>query len=84
MDKYGKDAKQTAFGAYGYDATWVAALALGMAGATDTDQIAKALHEVSKVYNGVTGDKSFDSEGMQVVDYYQRKVYKGGTLVPYK
>jgi branched-chain amino acid transport system substrate-binding protein len=82
--KYGKDAKQTAFGAYGYDATWVAALALGMAGATDTDQIAKALHEVSKVYNGVTGDKSFDSEGMQVVDYYQRKVYKGGTLVPYK
>ena len=49
-----------------------------------TDQIAKALHVVSKVYNGVTGDKGFDKDGMQVVDYYQRKVYTDGKLVPYK
>jgi branched-chain amino acid transport system substrate-binding protein len=82
--KYGKDAKQTAFGAYAYDATWVATLALSMAGSTDTDKIAKALHAVSKLYNGVTGDKTFDKDGMQVTDYYQRMIYQGGKLVPYK
>jgi branched-chain amino acid transport system substrate-binding protein len=81
--RYGKDAKQTAFGAYAYDATWVAALALSMAGSTDTDEIAKALHIVSKIYSGVTGDKSFDQDGMQVTDYYQRMVYKGGKAIPY-
>lgn len=82
--RYGKEAKQTAFGAYAYDATWIAALALSMAGSTDTDKIAKALHIVSKLYGGVTGDKSFDKDGMQVTDYYQRMVYQGGKLVPYK
>jgi branched-chain amino acid transport system substrate-binding protein len=81
--RYGKGAKQTAFGAYAYDATWVAALALSMAGSTDTDKIASALQIVSKIYNGVTGDKSFDKDGMQVTDYYQRKVYRGGKLVLY-
>ncbi|UCF85540.1 MAG: ABC transporter substrate-binding protein [Desulfobacteraceae bacterium] len=84
QEKYGKDAKQTAFGAYAYDATWVAALALSMAGSTDTDKIAKALYAVSKVYNGVTGDKSFDKDGMQVTDYYSRNIYQGGKLLPYK
>ena len=82
--KYGEKAKQTAFGAYAYDAAWIAALALNMAGSTDTDKIAKALYPVSKIYNGVSGDKSFDKDGMQVTDYYTRKVYKGGKLVPYK
>ncbi|MFW6114938.1 MAG: ABC transporter substrate-binding protein [Thermodesulfobacteriota bacterium] len=82
--RYGKEAKQTAFGAYAYDATWVAALALSMTGSTDTDQIAEALHAVSKIYSGVTGDKSFDQDGMQVTDYYQRVVYRDGELVPYK
>ena len=83
-NKYGKDAKQTAFGAYAYDAAWVAALALSMAGSTDTDKIAKALHSVSKIYKGVTGDKSFDKDGMQVTDYCSRNAYKGGKLLPYK
>lgn len=82
--KYGKDAKQTAFGAYGYDATWIAALAINMAGSTDTDKIAKALYSVGKIYNGVTGDKSFDKDGQQVTDYYQRKIYTGGKLEPAK
>jgi len=82
--KYGKKAKQTAFGAYAYDAAWIAALALNMAGSTDTDKIAKALYTVSKIYNGVSGDKSFDKDGMQVTDYYTRKVYKGGKLILHK
>jgi branched-chain amino acid transport system substrate-binding protein len=82
--KYGKDAKQTAFGAYAYDATWIAALAINLAGSTNTDKIAKALYAVSKIYNGVSGDKSFDKDGMQLTDYYQRKLYTGGKLVPIK
>ena len=81
---FGADAKQTAFGAYAYDATWIAALAINMAGSTDTDKIAKALYTASKIYNGVTGDKSFDQDGMQVTDYYQRRLYTGGKLVPFK
>lgn len=83
-DRFGPDAKQTAFGAYAYDATWIAALALAVSGGTDTDRISKALHVVSKVYNGVTGDKSFDQDGMQVIDYYQRMVYQAGKLVPFE
>ena len=85
VKRFGKDAKQTAFGAYAYDATWIAALAINMAGtATNTDKIAKALYTVSRVYKGVTGDKSFDKDGMQVTDYYRRMIYRNGKLVPYK
>jgi len=82
--KFGKNAKQTAFGAYAYDATWLAALALNTAGSTNTDKIAKALYAVSKIYKGVTGDKTFDKDGMQVTDYYQRMIYKNGKLHSYK
>jgi branched-chain amino acid transport system substrate-binding protein len=82
--KFGAEAKQTAFGAYGYDATWIAALALNMAGTTNSQKVMKALYTAGEVYNGVTGDKSFDKNGMQVTDYYRRMVYEKGKLVPYK
>lgn len=82
--KFGPDAKQTAFGAYGYDATWIAAIALNMAGSTNPHKIVKAMHAAGAVYNGVTGDKSFRKDGMQVTDYYRRMVYENGKLVPYK
>jgi branched-chain amino acid transport system substrate-binding protein len=82
--KFGPEAKQTAFGAYGYDATWIAALALNMAGTTNSQKVMKALYTAGEVYNGVTGDKSFDKNGMQVTDYYRRMVYENGKLVPYK
>jgi len=59
-------------------------LALKMAGSTNTDEIIKALHKASKEYDGATGDKSFDQDGMQVIEYYQRMVYQDGRLVPYK
>jgi ABC-type branched-subunit amino acid transport system substrate-binding protein len=65
---YQRPVMQTAFGAYAYDATWIAALALKMAGSSDADdEIDKALHVVSKDYNGATGDKSFDQDGMQAI-----------------
>jgi hypothetical protein len=38
------------------------------------------MHTAGMVYNGVTGDKSFDKDGMQVTDYYQRKIYTRGKL----
>jgi len=82
--RFGKDAKQTAFGAYAYDATWIAALALNMAGTTNPDKVRKSLFAVSKIYRGVTGDKTFDKDGMQVADYYQRMIFKKGKLHHYK
>lgn len=81
--RYGKDAKRTVYGWYAYDATWLAALALGLAGPDNPDQLVKALHIVSKYYNGVTGDKTFDEDGMQKMDYYQKFVFKDGKLIPY-
>lgn len=81
---YQRPVMQTAFGAYAYDATWIAALALKKADSSNPDEIAKALHQVGMQYDGVTGDKSFDQDGMQVIEYYQRMVYQEGRLVPYK
>jgi branched-chain amino acid transport system substrate-binding protein len=81
---YQRPVMQTAFGAYAYDATWMAALALKRADVSNPDEIAKALHQVGMEYDGATGDKSFDRDGMQVVEYYQRMVYQDGRLVPYK
>jgi branched-chain amino acid transport system substrate-binding protein len=79
---YQRPVMQTAFGAYAYDAVWMAALALKMAGSSDTDDIAEALHKVSAGYDGATGDKTFDRDGMQIVEYYQRMIYQNGRLVP--
>jgi hypothetical protein len=55
-----------------------------LAGSNNTDEIGKALHKVSKEYDGARGDKAFDQDGMQVIEYYQRMVYQDGMLVPYK
>lgn len=73
----------TAFGAYAYDATMLAALAIHEAGTTEPDAVARALHTVSGHYTGVTGDKTFDPDGMQVKESYQRKIYQDGQLVDY-
>lgn len=81
-DKYGM-APTTAFGAYGYDATMLVALAIEKAGSTDTKAIRDALFEVSKKYRGVTGSKTFDEDGMQVTENYLRKIYKDGKLHDY-
>lgn len=39
---------------------------------------------VSKTYKGVTGDKSFDDNGMQKEETYRRMIYRDGELVPYE
>jgi branched-chain amino acid transport system substrate-binding protein len=73
----------TAFGAYAYDAAMLAALAIDEAGTAETDAVSKALHKVSRHYTGVTGDKAFDADGMQIKESYQRKIYQEGQLVDY-
>lgn len=73
----------TVFGAYGYDTAMLAALAIDEAGSTDSDAIRQALFEVSKTFQGFTGDTSVDEDGMQVSEDYGTFIYKDGALRPY-
>ncbi len=75
VKKFGKE-PMTAFGAYGYDAVWLVALAINFANSTKSDDIKKALYPVSRIYSGATGDKSFDKDGMQVKENYVRYITK--------
>ncbi len=81
-EKYGRP-PSTSFGPYGYDAAMLVALAIEKAGAADSDSIRKALPAVSKTYMGVTGDKTFDKDGMQASETYMKKIYTGGELKDY-
>jgi branched-chain amino acid transport system substrate-binding protein len=91
VKRFGKE-PMTAYGAYGYDAVWLVALAINFANSTKPDDIRKALFPVSKIYFGATGDKTFDKDGMQAIDFYVRYITKvvteAGkkklTIVPYK
>lgn len=82
-EKFGEP-PTTAFGAYAYDAAMLAALAIEEAGSTDPDAIKDAMRPVSKTYKGVTGDKTFDENGMQVDETYRRMIYQNSELVPYE
>lgn len=74
----------TAFGAYAYDSTMLAALAIKKAGNATPDGIRDALTPVAVNYKGVTGGKAFDKDGMQLDESYQEVIYHDGKLVPYK
>ncbi len=78
VKRFGKE-PATAFGAYGYDAVWLVALAINFANSTKSDDIRKALFPVSRIYHGATGEKTFDKDGMQVTDYYVRYITKAVT-----
>jgi len=73
----------TAFGAYGYDAAMLVALAIEEAGSAEADAIREALPSVAEGYQGVTGDKAFDDIGMQVDETYRKVIYTNGELRPY-
>lgn len=81
-DKYG-ESPTTAFGAFGYDAAMLAALAINKAGSTNSDAIRAALLEVSKTYKGLTGDLTFDEDGMRVSQEYGTFIFHDGALRPY-
>lgn len=80
--KYGHK-PATSFSAYAYDSVMLAALAVNKAGSADPDAIKKALHEVSKNYEGVMGNEAFDKNGMQKTNLYTKKIYRKGKLENY-
>lgn len=73
----------TSFGAYGYDAAMLVALAIHKAGSDDAKAIQEAMLPVSETYDGVTGNKTFDENGMQATESYMRKIYIDGELKDY-
>lgn len=90
-DEYGDAYKKaygegptTAFGGYAYDSTILTALAIMKAKAHTSDAIKDNLRPVSKTYKGVTGDKAFDKDGMQVTEQYSKVIFKDGKLQPYE
>src|SRR6056297_1513501 len=83
-EKYDK-LPPSCWASYGYDATWLAALAINMANSTDTDKIKEALHQIAPRYRGVSGggNKIFDESGMQAQETYITQIYENGELHPY-
>lgn len=73
----------TVFGAFGYDAAMIAALAIAHAGTTDHDAIRDAIPVVAETYLGITGNLAFDEDGMRLVQDYGTFIYQGGQMVPY-
>lgn len=72
------------FGSYAYDSAMLVALAINEAQAATSDAIRDALGPVSKNYDGVTGDKTFDADGMQETESYRQVIVKDAQLVPYE
>ena len=67
-----------------YDATWVAALAIGIAGSTEPDRILKALPLVFSFYKGASQvNLEVDADGMQKSEVYASYIIQNGKLVPY-
>lgn len=77
------EAPLSAFGAFAYDATMLAALAVNKAGSTDTDALRAALIEVSKNYKGFTGDLTLDDDGMRLSQDYGTFIFTDGKLQPF-
>jgi len=84
-EKYGEE-PPTVWGHYAYDAAWLAAIAMNFANSTEPDSIRDALHFVGDIYHGVSGggDKSFDEDGMQKLEIYQRMIVRDGSLEVYE
>ena len=68
-----------------YDATWIAALAINMAGSLDSKAIRNAMWPMAYIYSGVSagGDKGFNMYGMQALDVTQKKVIRNGQAISY-
>jgi len=71
------------FGEYNYDMVHLTAKALKGAKSMSSEDIRKALIEVSKGYMGVTGDKTFDQNG-DVGAVYGKWTVQGGKIEDYK
>ena len=81
-EKFG-EAPTTAFGAFAYDATIMAALGVQTAGSIDPDAVHNAIIEISKTYKGLTGDMALDDQGMRLTQSYGTFIFTNGKLEPF-
>lgn len=78
-EAYG-EAPLSAFGAFAYDGTMLAALAINQAGSAEPDAVREAMIEVSKTYKALTGDMTLDDDGMRLTQDYGTFIFKDGKL----
>ncbi len=81
-EKYGEE-PLTVWGAYAYDAVWTVSMAVNYAQTTDPEILKDVLPLIARRYNGVTGDKTFDKDGIQSDEDIRWMIYHDGKLVPY-
>jgi branched-chain amino acid transport system substrate-binding protein len=81
-EKYG-ESPLTVWGSYAYDAVWIVSMAVNYAQTTDPEVLKDVLPLIAKRYRGVTGDKTFDKDGMQADEDIRWMIYRDGKLVPY-
>lgn len=76
----------SSFSVYAYDSMWLAALAINWAGTTDPDAVREALFPMSRIYRGASGggDTTFDKDGMQLNEQYEKLIIVDGKLTSYK
>lgn len=80
--RYGEE-PTTVFGAFAYDAAMIAALAIQKADTIEHARIRDAIREVAPTYRGITGDITFDADGMRTVQEYGTFIYQDGEMKPY-
>ena len=81
-EKYGEE-PLTVWGSYAYDAVWTVSMAVNYANTTDPEVLKDVLPLIARRYNGVTGNKTFDKDGMQADEDIRWMIYHDGKLVPY-
>lgn len=84
-ERVGADKLVTYFVPVGYDAVWVTALALDLAGSTNSSAIQKALPTAFRIYRGVSDpDMTVDADGIQTTQVFGAFKYVDGKIVRYK
>lgn len=81
-EKFG-EAPTTAFGAFAYDATILAALGTQAANSTDTAAIKDAIIAASQTYKGLTGDVAMGENGIRKAQTYGTFIFTNGKLEPF-
>ena len=81
-EKYGEE-PLTVWGSYAYDAVWTVSMAVNYANTTDPEVLKDVLPLIVHRYKGITGDKTFDKDGIQVDEDIRWMIYHNGKLVPY-
>jgi branched-chain amino acid transport system substrate-binding protein len=86
LNKYKEKYKEnplSVWGSYAYDAVWIVSMAVNYANTTDPEVLKEVLPLIAHRYNGVTGDKTFDNDGMQSDEDVRWMIYRNGKLVSF-